>query len=604
MNITRSTQWVFVLSMLLCALLCSCGESFFAPQIKQAGDPVISLPLGSAFKGFDPAFAGDQTSIAAQGLVYEPLYQYDYFEESYELEPCLAEEMGRFSEDGLTYTVKLKDGIVFQDDPCFAASDGKGRAVTVEDFIYAFRRIADVKTRSTGYWIFDGKIVGLDDFREHSKNVGKASEVNYDMPVPGLRAVDSRTLEIQLTQPYPQLEYVLAMPYAVPVAHEAVEYYGVEFQNHPVGTGPYRLEAWHRGLKVIFVKNPTYRLELFPAPKPGQEVSEEVLQSVGKPLPLMPRVELQSFLESQPMWLNFMRGLLDQSGIPKDNFDAAIDAGTELKPQLAEKGVRLHINPVMSVYFMIINMEDPILGSNKLLRQAISLAYDPKRRIDLFLNGRGMVATQIVPPLIAGHIDDYVNPYLGQDLQRARQLLAQAGYPNGDGLPPIKYETTGGDSTTRQMAELFVNEMSQIGIRVEVETNTWPQYLEKLKSKKFQIGSSGWGADYPDAENFLQLLYGPNQSPGPNSCNYQNDRYDELYRQVAAMQDSEQRRQLIREMIDLVVEDCPLIYSFHPMAYGLSHDWYHNYRYRDVGQGYLKYRWVDTERRAMRIRQL
>ncbi len=333
-------------------------------------------------------------------------------------------------------------------------------------------------------------------------------------------------------------------------------------------------------------------------------MSDEILQSVGKPLPLMPRVELRSYLESQPMWLNFMRGLLDQSGIPKDNFDAAIEAGTQLKPQMAEKGIRLHIHPVMSVFFLIINMEDPVVGSNKLLRQAISLAYDPKRRIDLFLNGRGMVATQIVPPLVAGHIEDYVNPYLGQDLDRARQRLAQAGYPDGKGLPAIKYETTGGDSTVRQMAELFVNEMSQIGIRIEVETNTWPQYLEKLKTKRFQIGSSGWSADYPDAENFLQLLYGPNESPGPNGCNYHNDRYDELYRQVAAMQDSLERRELIREMIDIIVEDCPLIYSFHPMAYGLSHDWYHNYRYRDVGQGYLKYRWVDTERREARIRQM
>jgi len=557
----------------------------------------------------DATTAGDTTSIAAQGLIFESLYQYKYLADEYELEPCLAEEMGTFSEDGLTYTVHLKTGVVFQDDPCFMATAGKGRQVTAEDFIFALKRIADVRNLSTGWWLFEGRIVGLDNFRKGGRPMDKEVEgeepppVDYTQPVEGLKALDSHTLQIQLTQPYPQLEFVLAMPYSVPVAKEAVDYYNVEIQNHPIGTGPYRLEAWHRGLKVIFAKNPTFREELFPAPPPGVEVEKDVLASVGKRLPLMPRIELITYLESQPMWLNFLNGNLDVSGIPKDNFDAAVQLGKNLQPELEAKGIKLHITPTMTVFFMIFNMEDELLGQNQKLRQAISMVVDAPRRIEVFLNNRGMLATHILPPSVPGHMEDYENPYTGPNIERAKALLAEAGYPNGEGLPTLAYETTGGDPTTRQMAELFVNEMNSIGIEVKISTNTWPQYLEKLKTKRFQLGSSGWHADYPDAENFLQLLYGPNEAPGPNSCNYKNPKYNELYEKMSIMEDSPERREIIKQMVEIANEDCPIVYLFYQTAYGLTHKWYKNYRYRQVGQGFLKYRDIDAELREETLKE-
>lgn len=548
--------------------------------------------------------AGDSTSVGAQGLVFEPLYQYKYLSDIYELEPCLAEAMGEFSPDAMVHTVRIKKNVYFHDDPCFVETGGKGRELVAEDFIYGIKRLADIKVRSTGWWIFDGKIVGLDEFREKSQEATNEQPLDYATEIPGLKALDRYTLQITLKKPYPQLTFVLAMPYAVPVPREAVEYYGVELRNHPVGTGPYMLERWDRGLRLRYKKNPTYRTELFPAPEPGVQVSEETLKSVGEQLPLMPYIEFQVMLESQPMWLSFLRGLIDRSGIPKDNFDMAIEAGNVLSPELQEKGISLHIQPVMSVFFMIFNMEDEVLGQNKKLRQAISLAFDSQRRIEVFLNGRGLVATHLIPPGVPGHIENFQNPYQGPDMERAKTLLAEAGFPGGEGLPELTLDTTGGDPTSRQMAEMFVNEMAQLGIEINVETNTWPMYLEKLKGKKFQIGSSGWSADYPDAENFLQLLYGPNASPGPNSANYHNERYDQLYEKVSVMLDSTERRAMIREMIEISVEDCPQVYTFFPKSYTLSHQWYYNYRYRDVGQGYLKYHRIDSDQRIKQLDDL
>jgi len=211
----------WVIGLLACLSLISCGEKVNPEE--QKAERVIRAPLGAKVKGFDPAFAGDTTSVSAQGQIFEPLYQYRFLAEEYELEPCLAEEMGEFSEDGLTYTVRIKKGVVFQDDPCFADTNGTGRELTVDDFIFAFKRLADVKVRSTGWWIFDGKIVGLDEFRETTMEAETGEDVDYSIDVEGLKPLDPHTLQIKLKKRYPQLPYVLAMPYAVPVAHEALE---------------------------------------------------------------------------------------------------------------------------------------------------------------------------------------------------------------------------------------------------------------------------------------------------------------------------------------------------------------------------------------------
>ena len=590
MRIVRDRLTAAAALSLALSCIIGCGKSEGPPE---EDGMVLRLASASHIKGFDPVHAGDSPSIAVMALAYEPLLQYKYLERPYAVEPCLAAEMPEVSADGLVYRFRIRRGVRFVDDPCFAASGGAGRELVAEDFIYAFKRLADVKTQPTGWWIFDGKIVGLDAFYKASTT---EDGVDYDRPVEGLRAPDPHTLEIELTGPYPQLLYVLAMTYTAAVAREAVEHYGEEFLNHPVGTGPYRLERWERGSKVILVRNPRWRGETYPTV--GEEGDRELglLDDAGKAVPFIDRIERTILVESQPRWLQFMKGQFDAGGIPKDNYDSAIGPDRELMPVMEGKGIKLLKTPTLVVTYAAFNLDDPVLGAHKRLRQAMAHAYDIERRIEIFANGRAIPAHGPLPPGLFGYDADYRNPYRDYDVDKAKALLAEAGFPGGGGLPVFAYDFVA-STTSRQQAELFKREMAEIGIGIELNASTWPQFLERVKGRKAQIWGLAWGADYPDPENFLQLLYGPNSSPGPNGSNFDHPEYNELYDRMRIMPNGDERLRLIRRMVDIVAEECPWILGTHPFAYTLQQAWLKNYKPHEVGHGLARYYRIDTDLR-------
>ena len=590
MRIVRDRLAVAMALSLALSCITGCGKPEGPPE--ESG-MVLRLASASHIKGFDPVHAGDSPSIAVMALAYEPLLQYKYLERPYAVEPCLAAGMPEVSADGLVYRFRIRRGIRFVDDPCFAASGGAGRELVAEDFIYAFKRLADVKTQPTGWWIFDGKIVGLDAFYKASAT---GNGVDYDRPVEGLRAPDPYTLEIELTGPYPQLLYVLAMTYTAAVAREAVEHYGEEFLNHPVGTGPYRLERWARGSKVILVRNPGWRGETYPTMGEGGDRELGLLDDAGKAVPFIDRIERTILVESQPRWLQFMKGQFDAGGIPKDNYDSAIGPDRELLPEMEGKGIKLLKTPTLVVTYAAFNLDDPVLGVHKLLRQAMAHAYDIERRIEIFANGRAIPAHGPLPPGLFGYDPDYRNPYRDYDVAKAKALLAEAGFPDGAGLPAFAYDYVA-STTARQQAELFKREMAEIGIGIELNASTWPQFLERVKGRKAQIWGLAWGADYPDPENFLQLLYGPNSSPGPNGSNFDHPEYNELYDRMRIMPNGDERLRLIRRMVDIVAEECPWILGTHPFAYTLQQAWLKNYKPHEVGHGLARYYRIDTDLR-------
>jgi ABC-type transport system substrate-binding protein len=566
---------------------------FLRPKQRIPEGQVYRAAFGVKIKTLDPIGAGDLYSHIVISQIYEGLLQYDYLARPYKLIPCLAEDMPEVSPDGLIYTFKIKKGVRFQDDPCFKATGGKGRELVAEDFVYSFKRLADIKNRAEGWWTLDGMIKGLNEFREHSK---KSKVTDYSLPVEGLEAPDERTLRITLTRPYPQFLYVLAMSFTMAVPREAVEEYGEEIISHPVGTGPFMLKSWRRGSKLILVRNPNFREEYYPTE--GEEGDEEagLLVDAGKRLPFLERIEFPIIIEDQPYWLNFMKGNLDVAGIPKDSFEQAINPNMELRPEMVKKGIILTKTPLPDVTYIGFNMEDSLVGKNKLLRQAMSLAYNVKEVIKLFYNGRAIPAQGPIPPDIPGYDPELVNPYRQYNLERARELLAKAGYPNGEGLPPLVYENASTDTTARQMAEFFVKQMAKIGIKIKVNNNTWPQFLEKIKTKSAQVFGLAWIADYPDAENFLQLFYGPNQAPGPNNTNFNHPEYNKLYEKVKYMADSPERRKLIKEMVAILIEECPWIFGTHRIGFGLRYAWVKNRKPHHFSHS-LKYTSIDSELR-------
>lgn len=549
---------------------------------------VLELNVSAKVKGLDPVNAGDTYSSKEISRVYEGLLEYSYLERPYKLQPNLAAAMPTVSEDGLTYTFKIKKGVMFHDNKCFPG--GKGRELKANDFVYSIKRMADLKNNSTGWWLLDGKIVGLNEWRD--KYNGK--DANYDDVVSGIKAVDDYTLQFTLTQQYPQFLYSLAMTYTYAVPREAVEMYGQEFLNHPVGTGPFITGRYAQSNKIVYKKNPNFRDVRYPSAGSEEDKKAGLLDSAGKKLPLVDEIVVNIVTESSTRFLKFKKGDVDFSEIPKDDFNQVVTPDKGLSDLFAKAGVSLEVVPDLDISYIAFNHEDPLFKNNVKLRRAMSMAYNYALARELFENGTGVDAQTIIPPGIAGYDPNYKNPYKKYDIEAAKKLLAEAGYPNGKGLPEISYETT---STTvaRQSAEFLIKAMKDIGVSIKMSSNTWPQLTQKVKKRQAQMFGMAWIGDYPDAENFLQLLYGPNSSPGPNGGNYNNPEFNKEFDIAKNMQPGPERAARYSKLAKMVAEEVPLILTSHRTTFVLKHSWLKNYKYSTFNSGNSKYYDVDLD---------
>lgn len=558
------------LILLLCGLCCSCGKK----SANASAEPTL-FSSTSRIRTMDPARAGDVSSSLAVGHMYEGLLQYDYTARPYRLRPLLAEDLPEISENGMVFRFNIRRGIRFHDDPCFTATQGKGREVTAHDFIYSLKRMADAKTSSTGFWTLRHRIVGLDDFREASQ--GEAP-TDYTIPVAGLQAIDDYTLQITCEEPYPQLVWVLAMIYGYVIPHEAVAAYGREFSRHPVGTGPYQLVSWQRNYRVEYKANPDWTPRL-------PEIQ-------NKNMPQIKRIVQSVMDDATTRWLAFLKGELDfYSDISRDYWDVIFTPGLELSRTMHENGINLYTIPSLNIYYIGFNMDDSVVGANKKLRQALSCAFNTDEWLSYY-NGRIRRAYGPIPPGVAGHTDG--KSALAFNLDKARTLLAEAGYP--DGIDPetghrleLTLELGQTDTEMRESTELIVDFFDQMGVLLKPSYNNKPAFFKKIEKRQAQMFRLSWFADYPDGQNFLQLFYSANASPGPNRVNYVNHDFDTLYRQASTMQDTPERTALYQEMADIVKEDCPWIFMHFPVDYALTRDCIQNFIPSDFPYGMDKY---------------
>lgn len=556
----------------------------------------------SRIRGFDPIKVNDMDSGRCIQRVYEGLVQHAYLARPFALEPLLCETMPEISSNGLVYTFRLRKNIFFTDDACFTNSAGKGRELVAEDFVYSLKRIADTKTTSLAWWILDGKIKGLNEFRENSAGT-KATD--YAAPVEGLRAVDRHTLRIETTQPYAQLLWVLAMHHCVAVAREAVEFYGDQFNTHPVGTGAFVLTEWIRNYRIEFVKSPkwpeTGRIELYPTNGAPGDAEAGLLADAGKQLPLCDRVIIYVVMDPATEWLMFLRGQFDEvRQIARDNWNLIVDKDRKLLPALADRGMKLFSGPEMSIGYFGFNFDDPVLKNRK-LRQAMSCAFNHDDWIKLN-NYRVKMPTGPIPDGVPGAPTEPLPFRL--DLDRAKSLLAEAGFPDGNDPKTgrrleLVIEVGSADSLeTRQGIELFVAMMDKIGVVIRPSYNNWPQFLQKLEHRQVQLYFLAWTADYPDAQNFLLLFSGKGVSPGPNHSNYVNPEFDALFDRAERMQDTPERTALYRQMAEIIRQDCPWIIRSDNLGFVLRQPWTHNYKYHPLAMGLEKYHRVDEAARA------
>ena len=554
------------------------------PQQRRA-DNTFYTYVREHIHSLDPIHAHDLFSHQMSAQVYEGLYHFAYLKRPLTVEPLLASALPNVSADGLVYTISLKKNIYFHDHPCFP--QGKGRLFVAEDFIYSLKRLADPKNRSESFWVIENKIMGLDIWR--------AQGADYAQPISGLQAIDNNTLQIRLTKPNYQFVQSLTMAATAVVPHEAVKYYAAEFGTHAVGTGAFQLEQWLPGSQLLFVKYSRYSSLTYPQEATSQDQAAGLLVDQGRVLPFLDKVVVYEIPEAQPQWLLFIKGDIDLLSPQKDYQDYFIERG-QLKERWKNQGLFLELPPGLDVTFIGLNNENPFL-KNKKIRQAFSLAFDRAFIVAQYYNFLAQPAHGPIPPGIDGYEAQRLSEFSLFDLTKAKKILADAGYPEGRGLPEFQYEIPSTHANARQLAEFFKQQLNRLGVRVRLNANTWPQFNDKVKKGKADIFDYAWNADYPDAENFFQLLYSKNKSPGPNAVSFDSKKFDQLYEKALSLPPGTERTQLYGSMEKLIMEECPWIFGVHRLRPLVKHGWLLNYKYEIMIPDTMKYLRIDQRQR-------
>ncbi|HKU85995.1 MAG TPA: ABC transporter substrate-binding protein [Casimicrobiaceae bacterium] len=525
-----------------------------------AADPskVIRHVFPAAETGFDPAGVQDLYSATIEQMLFETLLTYDYLARPAKLVPLTAEAMPVVTDGGKTYTVRIRKGIHFIDDPVFK---GKKRELTAADYAYSLKRLVDPKLRSPWAWLVEGKIVGLDEVAEAAKTSGN---FDYDAQVAGIETPDRYTLRIRLKEPDYNLPYILAHEPTSAVAREAIEAYrdvSGRAMSNPVGTGAYKLKQWVRSSKIILEANPDFRGFTWDFTSNDPEDQPLIAAMKGKKMPQVGRIEVSIIEEDQARLLAFQNGELDLMDLGGPLAPNVLDGG-KLKPEFAKKGVKLSriVDPALSYVYW--NLQDPIVGGltkDKIaLRRAMAMAYNVDDEVRVVRNSQAIEAQYPIPPGVVGHDPKYRSP-VKFDPAAANQLLDAVGYRKGpdgwrnlpDGKPfTIRYASRP-DSLGRQLDELWKKALDSISVRMEVQKDKFPELLKLERQCKLMMRTASWIADYPDADNFMQLLYGKNIGQNNNGC-AKIPEYDKLYEQTTRMPPSPERDRLYHEMARLI----------------------------------------------------
>lgn len=553
-----------LLALALSLSLVSCAEESPAPAAKESRGSVYRHAMDGAPTNLDPAQADSIYANFFAVNLYDTLLRYKYLARPYALEPNLAEELPQVSADGLIYTIRIKPGVRFNDDPAFEG--GRGRVVTAADFVYSIKRHFDPNVRSMGSWLWAGKIVGMEEWRENG--------ADYAEEVPGLRALDERTIQIQLIQPFPQLAHTLTQGYAAIVPREAVDHYGAEFSLNPVGSGPYRLESFDSA-RAVLIRNGGFRKEPFSLAREGfnpeQQSGLGLEELEGLTPPFIKRVEVEFINEDAARWNALVAGEVDFIKAPVSQLDSLLSSRNPptLKPEFAEQ-YQMDASLESGLVFTYFNMSNPEIGQhpdpevderNRALRCAIVKGFDWQRRNEVFYYGIGQVFPGIIPPVTPEYDATQSFDYVTRDVEEAKDLLVRNGWTE-DNLPTLEYGMVSG-VTDRQMFEQFRSFMADIGYPTDkirpLTFASYGDYARAYQNREIMLITLSWTMDYPDAENTIQLFYGPNASPGSNNSNYDNEGFNQLYRSSATMQPSPLRTTMYNNMNRMVMEDCVAI---------------------------------------------
>jgi len=581
-----------------CVAICACPPANAADMSKTLRTAFIV-----AETGFDPAASSDIYSDSVQRAIFDSLYGFEYLTRPYRRTMLTAAAMPEVTNEGRTWTMRVRPGIYFADDPAFK---GKKRELVAADYVYSWKRLLDPRVRSPFAWYLEGKIVGADAVIDAAKKTG---HFDYDAPIEGLMALDRYTLRLNLKDPdYIMAGYMTQSPMSA-VAREVIEAHadasGWAMAN-PVGTGPYMLKSWRRGAQIVLEANPNYRDEVFPDSNDPAD-KELVAKMRGKKLPIVGRIDISIMEESNPRLLAFNSGALDYVNVPSDLSDHVLDSSGKLKPEYADHGTMLGRVTQPVLQYAYFNMEDPVIGGYTkdriALRRAIAIGFNTAALIRVVYQGQAIPATQPIPPNLPGH-DDSWNVGVTYDPQAANALLDKFGYsvrdsdgyrklPNGAPLSLTMASAT--SARDREFDELWQKSMKAIGIRLDFLKQKWPDLIQMGKHGKLQMWRVGWFTSYGEGDAFAQLLYSKNIEQ-TNYSRFSLPEYDDLYRASRRLPDSPERNKIYRRMSELVAAYNPWWLGIYTIENTLLQPWMQGYKKHAYWEHPWKYFDVDAAR--------
>ena len=553
--------------------------------------------------GMDPHRVSDVYSTMAHNAIFDSPLHYDYLARPLKVKANTLTALPDISSDFKTFTFHVKPGIYFAPHEVFK---GKKRELTAEDYVYSIKRVLDPANSAPLISEFEGNVVGVDEAIAAARKSGK---FNYDREIEGLRTLDRYTFQIKLVKSKPIFIYVLTDCRAsCAMAREVVEFYGKDIVSHPVGSGPYQLVAWKRSSKMVFEPNPNFREEYFDGePAPGDKEAEAVLKmNKGKRMPMIYRIEVSVIEEMQPRWISFLGGGQDLLWRLPEEFSTVAVPGNKIAPNLAKQEIQFAQVPNLDLVYTFFNMKDAVVGGympEKIaLRRAISLGYQTDDEIRVVRKFQAVPAHTPYSPGVAGYDANFKTSANEYSPAKANALLDMFGYNRGtdgwrtlpNGTPLILKSNSTPTDRDKQIDEVWKRSMDDIGLRIEFNKAKWPDLLKAADAGKLMMWSLGGSATTPDAETWLQSLYGPNEGFKGNRANFKLKEYDDAYEAAEVMADSPERTLLYQKMAKLMVAYAPWKINIHRISTDLWFPYVKGFR-RPLVQSQSWWKYVDID---------
>jgi ABC-type transport system substrate-binding protein len=593
-------------AVLLAALMLGMSSTALA----QGGPPkVLRYAFPIAETGFDPVQLSDLYSRIVTAHVFDGLYTYDHLARPFKIVPNVADGMPESSEDFRTWTIRIRPGIYFQDDPAFA---GKRRELVAQDFVYSIKRFADPRWKAPAWAsIAELKIVGLQALREAA--LKNKTPFDYDREIEGLRALDRYTLQFRLEEGRPRFIQTFAGGdlYGA-VAREVVEKYGDQIVAHPVGTGPFRLKNWRRSSKIVLERNPGYREHVYDAQPNADDAEGQAMLAKfkGRRLPMIDQVEISIIEEQQPRWLAFQNRQQDMlERLPNEFVNIAIPNG-RMAPNLAKAGIKMERMLNSDVTITLYNMDSPVVGGTTpekiALRRALNLAVNVEQEIRLERRGQAIPAHSPIVPNTVGYDPAFRSENGLYSPARAKALLDLAGYKDvdgdgwreqPDGKPLVIEVATQPDQASRRLDELMRKDYAAVGVRIEFKPAKWPENLKSARAGKLMVWRVGSSAAAPDGQPALDRMASVHVG-GQNLARFRNAQFDAIYNRMRVLPDGPERLELFTEAKRIAVAYAPYKSSVHRILTDLMQPWVYGYRRPPYWQHWWQYVDIDAEAQA------